>query len=604
MVNLIINGREIQAEDNETLLQIARDNGIDIPTLCHFANLNDSGSCRICVVEIEGEERLAAACNTIAYDGMNVVTDSDRVKAARKTALQLLLSQHDLNCAYCKRNGTCRFQRLLLDENLIEWDQSGSFMIELPSPYGKQLAKGRRIEWAENSIIQRDENKCIRCGRCIAACNHLEGIGVWSARGTGSRATVAIGNGNNMREAGCVACGQCITHCPTGALTEKDNVQDFLNAIADPNKITVVQVAPATRTSWGTELGFDEGELSIEKMVAALKKLGVDYVFDTSFAADLTIMEEGTELLGILKKDQNNECQKKWPMFTSCCPAWVQHAKNSHKDLLPFLSTAKSPMMMLGATIKNWFSGQIRVKPENICSIAIMPCTAKKAEILMPMDTHSNTSDVDISITTRELIRAIKTVDIDVGALEEVPLDDPLGTFTGAGIIFGSTGGVMEAALRTAYYLTVGDNPDINSFDFFESKFGNWKEGAFPIGDQVVKCAVVHGLNNTDSLINAIRNGKTEYDFVEVMACPTGCAGGGGQPIDGSDSELGMLRGQQLRNIDKEVVPIRYSHENPQIQKLYSSFFGYPCSPLSHHLLHIEHIEREPFSYEKEVAYE
>lgn len=321
MVGLTIDGRYLEVEDGTTVLEAARSIGVDIPTLCHLPELNDIGACRVCVVEVEGEERLEAACNTAARCGMAVLTKTDRVAEARKTALQLLLSQHDLNCAYCKRNGTCRFQALLLEAGLIEWDPTGTFMTELPTPYETNLVKGRRAEWPEQSIVQRNENLCVKCGRCIAACNRLENIGVWDFVGTGERSTVGVANGMNMRQAGCVACGQCITHCPTGALSERDDTQRLLDAIADPTMTTVVQIAPATRTSWGVGLGAEDGELGVERMVAALKALGVDYVFDTSLAADLTIMEEGTELLSRLDVGEDaSSASVSWPMFTSCCP--------------------------------------------------------------------------------------------------------------------------------------------------------------------------------------------------------------------------------------------------------------------------------------------
>lgn len=586
---VVIDGKDVETTDGATILQAARSAGVDIPTLCYFADLNDIGACRVCVVEVEGEDRLAASCNTHVRDGMVVHTDTDAVREARTCALQLLLSRHDLNCAYCFRNGTCRFQALLLDAGLIEWDPTGTFMMESPSPYSRRLLKGRRAEWPSGAIVQRNENRCVKCGRCVAACNRLEGIGVWEFVGSGERSAIGVRNGATTREAGCVACGQCITHCPTAALTERDDTQRLLDAIADPAKTTVVQVAPAARTSWGVGLDAADGALSVERMVAALKKMGVDYVFDTSLAADLTIMEEGTELLQGLGAGAPEDGVK-WPMFTSCCPAWVKRAKAAYPDVVGHLSTAKSPMMMFGAVIKTWFAEKNGLAPEDVFSVAIMPCTAKKHEIELPMNSHEGTPDMDVSLTTRELTRMIKTSGIDVNTLEDMPLDDPLGTFTGAGIIFGTTGGVMEAALRTAYYVATGQLPPPDGFDFAVSEHGAWTEGAFDMDGTSVRCAVVHGLSNADALLNAIREGVVEYDFVEVMACPSGCAGGGGQPIDGSDRELGLVRGQTLREMDRTQTPLRYSHENPQVQMLYDEFFGKPCSELAHHLLHTVHM--------------
>ncbi len=587
---VVIDGHAIETTDNATILEAARAAGIAIPTLCHFADLNDIGACRVCVVEVEGEDRLAASCNTCVQDGMVVRTDTDAVREARTVALQLLLSHHDLNCAYCKRNGTCRFQTLLLDAGLVEWDPTGTFMTEAPSAYPRHLEKGRRAAWPAQAIIQRDENRCVKCGRCIAACERLEDIGVWDFVGSGSRSTVGVRGATTAREAGCVACGQCITHCPTAALTERDDTQKLLDAIADPAKTTVVQIAPATRTSWGVGLGAEDGSLSVERMVAALKALGVDYVFDTCLAADLTIMEEGTELLSGLGSQAPDENGVTWPLFTSCCPAWVKHAKGAHHDVVEHLSTAKSPMMMFGAVAKTWFAENKGIAPADLFSVAIMPCTAKKHEIELPVNAHEDARDMDASLTTRELVRMIQASGIDVNALEDAPLDDPLGTFTGAGVIFGTTGGVMEAALRTAYYVATGELPPPDDFHFAVSPHGAWTEGSFDMKDSAVRCAVVHGLANAGALLDAIRAGVVEYDFVEVMACPSGCAGGGGQPIDGTDRELGLVRGQTLRAIDRDKMPIRYSHENPQIRMLYDEFFGKPCSELAHHLLHTVHM--------------
>ena len=593
MVNVIIDGIALEAEEGTTILEAAQHAGVQIPTLCFLAQLNDIGSCRVCVVEVEGEDRLVASCNTVVREGMVVNTDTDQVRTARTTALPLLLSQHDLNCAYCPRTGTCRFQKLLLDAGLIAWDPSGLFVTETPSPYAKQLVQGKRATWPAERIVQRDENRCIHCGRCIAACDRLEDIGVWAFRGTGSRSTVGVADGMSMRQAGCVSCGQCITHCPTGALSERDDTSLLLDAIADPEQTTVVQIAPATRTSWGVGLGADDGALPVERMVAALKQLGVDYVFDTSLAADLTIMEEGTELLERLTNRTASDDGITWPLFTSCCPAWVQHAKDHHPDALAHLSTSKSPMMMLGAVTKTWFAEKQGIKPENIFSVALMPCTAKKAEITLPMNSHPNIPDMDAALTTRELTRMIKNADIDVDGLEDMPLDDPLGTFTGAGVIFGTTGGVMEAALRTAFYVATGQTAPPDSFTFAVGEHGAWTEGTFDMNGTSVRCAVVHGLSNAHALLEALRAGVVTYDFVEVMACPGGCAGGGGQPIDGSDCERGLQRGQTLRSIDKTQMPLRYSHENPQIKMLYDVFFGKPCSERAHHLLHTIHLPHD-----------
>ena len=589
MVELVINDILVSAEEDATILAAARACGIDIPTLCYFEGLNDIGACRVCVVEVEGEERLSAACNTVVRPGMVVRTDSERVRASRRASLQLILSQHDLNCAYCTRNGTCRLQKLLLDEGLIEWDPFGEVMIEKPIPYAKTLLRGKRSQWPSDETIQRRANLCIKCGRCVAACRHLEGIGVWDFIGSGAASNIGVTGGAQMKEMGCVACGQCITHCPTGALSERDDIQRLLDAVADPSVTTVVQIAPATRTSWGVGLGAEDGALPLERMVAALKKIGVDYVFDTCFAADLTIMEEATELLRVLAERTPDENGVVWPMFTSCCPAWVRHAKVARRDALPHLSTAKSPMMMFGAVVKTWFAERNGIDPTKLFSVALMPCTAKKDEVRLPMESNEGVPDMDASLTTRELQRMVRDAGIDPAQLEDAPLDNPLGEFTGAGVIFGTTGGVMEAALRSGYFFATGELPAPDAFVFAPSCVGPWSEATFDIAGTTVRCAVASGLAHADELIDAIAAGRVEYEFVEIMACPSGCAGGGGQPIDGTDRELGLRRGQTLRTIDATQKQLRYSHENPVIKVLYDEFLGAPCSEKAHHLLHTHH---------------
>lgn len=591
MVEVTIDDVLVSVEENTTILAAARKAGIQIPTLCYFEDLNDIGACRVCVVEVEGKNRLAAACNTAVQPNMVVHTDTERVHAARVAALQLILSQHDLNCSYCTRDGSCRLQKLLMEYDLIERDEMFDMVVEKPLPYEKNLIKGKRTQWKAETPIQRKTNLCIKCGRCVAACRYLEGIGVWDFIGSGAVSNVGVRNGSYMKAEGCVACGQCITHCPTGALSERDDIQLLLDAIADPEVTTVVQVAPATRTSWGVGLGADDGTLSVERMAGALKKLGVDYVFDTSFAADLTIMEEGTELLHVLGERTPDENGITWPMFTSCCPAWVKHVKNAHPDVLGHLSTAKSPMMMFGAVAKTWFAKQRDIDPAKMFSVALMPCTAKKTEVKLGMQANEGVDDMDASLTTRELVRMIRDAGIDVNAIEDAPLDDPLGAYTGAGVIFGTTGGVMEAALRSAYYFVTGEVPaDPEGFAFEPAGEGRpWTEASFDLAGTQVRCAVASGLANAQKLLDAIRSGVVAYEFVEIMACPSGCAGGGGQPIDGTDRELGLARGGTLRGIDRTVTPLRYSHENPVVQTLYREFLGEPCGEVAHHLLHVEH---------------
>lgn len=593
MVELVINDAPVCVDEGTTILEAARSIGVDIPTLCYFEGLNDIGACRVCVVEVEGQDRLLAACNTAVSSGMVIHTHSERVRAARRVALELILSQHELNCAYCPRDTTCRLQAQLLEYGLIEKDEMLGMTIEAPIPYSKNLIKGRRSRWNPASPIQRRTNLCIKCGRCVAACKKLEGIGVWDFIGTGQASNVGVRDGLFIKDAGCVACGQCITHCPTGALTERDDVQLLLNAIADPSVTTVVQIAPATRTSWGVGLGAEDGSLPVERMVGALKELGVDYVFDTSFAADLTIMEEGTELLQVLKQRVPDENGVVWPMFTSCCPAWVSHAKNAHSDVLSHLSTAKSPMMMFAAVIKTWFAQRTGIDPSKLFSVALMPCTAKKTEIKLPMAANEGIPDMDASLTTRELIRMVRDKGIDIAKTADASFDDPMGDYTGAGVIFGTTGGVMEAALRSAYFFVTGELPPDPETPFAFKPAGEgkpWTEASFDLVGTQVRCAVVSGLGNAQKLLDSIRSGQVAYEFVEVMACPSGCAGGGGQPIGLEDKELGLERGGTLRAIDRRVTPLRYSHENPDIKALYDNYLGSPCSERAHHLLHTEYV--------------
>ena len=385
-----------------------------------------------------------------------------------------------------------------------------------------------------------------------------------------------------MMEAGCVSCGQCITHCPVGALSERDDIARLRAAIADPDITTVVQIAPATRTAWASAFGEADGDLGVERMCAALKEMGVDYVFDTVFTADLTIMEEGTELLNIIKSGDT----ERLPLFTSCCPGWVRFARNRYPETAAHLSSAKSPMQMFGAVIKTWFAEKNNLDPAKIFSVALMPCTAKKDEIQLPhMSAHPPVPDMDASLTTREFVRMIKQDEIDVTTLADQPLDNPLDVGTGAGVIFGVTGGVMEAALRTAAAIMTGENPEPRGFEFTPAEEGPWKEAVFDLAGTPIHCAVVHGLNNTDQLIAAVDAGKVSYDFIEVMACPTGCAGGGGQPIDGSDRELGAERGTVLRKLD-DAATIRFSHENPVVQTIYKEYFDAPCSEKAERYLH------------------
>ena len=568
MVNLKIDGIAVSVPENTTILEAAASVGIKIPTLCYLKGINEIGACRICVVEIEGQEKLRAACNNPVEEGMSVLTDSPKVRKAKKTNLQLILSQHDSKCTTCHRNGNCTLQSLAED-----------FGITL-NPYPVTPAKGN---WDKNYHLIREDSKCIKCMRCVQVCDKIQTLSIWDVNSTGSHTTVGVSGGKKINEINCALCGQCITHCPVGALHERDDTAKVMRAAADEKLVTVVQIAPAVRAAWAEHLGLEREDATVKKLVSALRKMGFDYIFDTNFSADLTIMEEGSEFVDKLThKDEN-----KFPMFTSCCPGWVRFLKTEYPDMVDMLSTAKSPQAMFGAVTKTYFAEKIGKTPEEIFSISIMPCTSKKSEIEIETINGSGAKDVDAVLTTREVERLIKSANIDIDTLEEEEFDSPLGDGSGAAVIFGSTGGVMEAALRSAYFLVTGKNPDPDAFKAVRGFNGPWREAQIDIDGTVINVAVASGLGNARQLIEAIRAGKVNYDFVEIMACPGGCGGGGGQPIhDGQ--ELAQVRDENLYVIDKNN-PIRFSHENPAVIKVYEEYFEKPLSHKAHELLHTDH---------------
>lgn len=568
MVNLKIDGIAVSVPENTTILEAAVKAGIRIPTLCFLKDLNEIGACRICVVEIEGTDKLRAACNNPVEEGMVVYTDSPKVRKARKTNLQLILSQHDSKCTTCYRNGNCSLQSL-----------ADSFGIT-NNPFAETPAKNK---WNYEFPLIREESKCIKCMRCIQICDKIQSLNIWDLKGTGSHTTVGVTGGKTIDSVHCSLCGQCITHCPVGALHERDDTAKVIRALEDEKKVTVVQIAPAVRAAWGEHLGLKREDATVKKLVAALRKIGFNYIFDTNFSADLTIMEEGSEFIEKLThKDEN-----KFPMFTSCCPGWVRFIKTEYPDMVDMLSTAKSPQAMFGAVTKTYFAEKIGVAPENIFSVSIMPCTSKKSECDIETLNGSGEKDVDIVLTTREVDRLIKASNIDVSALEEEEFDSPLGDGSGAAVIFGATGGVMEAALRSAYYLVTGKNPDPDAFKAVRGFDGPWREAQIDIDGTVVNVAIASGLANARALLEAIRAGKVNYDFVEIMACPGGCGGGGGQPIHDGE-ELAQVRDANLYMLDKNN-PIRFSHENPAVLKVYEEYFGKPLSHKAHELLHTDH---------------
>ena len=571
MVTLTIDNRSVQVPEGTTILQAAQSAGITIPHLCYLKDINEIAACRVCCVEVEGERAMVTACNSPVREGMVVHTNSPRARRTRRTNVELILSQHDCKCATCVRSGNCQLQTIANDLGILS------------VPYETQLPKGLRGAWTTTFPLYHDYNKCIKCMRCVQICDKVQSLSIWDVAGTGGRTTVDVSNNRVIKDSDCALCGQCITHCPVGGLRERDDTGRAFAALADPDKITVVQVAPAVRTAWGEYFGLSREEATMERMAACLRRLGFDYVFDTNFSADLTIMEEGNEFLHRLKSGGLT----RWPMFTSCCPGWVRFLKGQYPELTGQLSTSKSPQQMFGSVTKSWFAKKLGVEPEQICCVSIMPCVAKKAECELPTMATEHGPDVDMVLTTRELVRMLRADQISPASMPEEALDSPLGTHTGAGAIFGATGGVMEAALRTASYVLTGENPDPDAFAAVRTGPG-LREVTYEIAGVPVRCAVASGLGNARQLIEQLKAGKVHYDFVEVMACPGGCVGGGGQPISAEDEERYGVRGERLYHLDK-ANPMRFSHENPDVQTLYEEFLGQPLSEKAEELLHTNH---------------
>ena len=571
MVKLTINGIPCKVREGTTILEAARTVGIAIPTLCYLKDINEIGACRVCLVEVDGAEKLVAACNTPVSAGMNVRTNSPKVREARRTNVELIISQHNGNCITCVRSGNCALQTLSNDLHIY------------PDVYPADV---RQKNWNKDFVLIRDESKCIKCMRCIQICDKVQGLHIWDVANTGGRTTVAVSGLRDIENTDCSLCGQCVTHCPVGALyARNDSVYDFSLAGPQASKdtIMVAQIAPAVRTSWGEEFGLSPEYATVGRLAAILRRIGVDYVFDTNFSADLTIMEESAEVLHRLTDGKEH----RYPMFTSCCPGWVRFMKSQYPDMVENLSTSKSPQAMFGAIAKTYFARKIGVSADRIHCVSIMPCIAKKAECAIPSINDSGADrDVDSVWSVREVARLIRRESIDVTQMPEEELDSPLGEGTGAAVIFGTTGGVMEAALRTAYYKLTGENPPMDTFK--EIRTGKpWREAEFNVAGTVVRIAVVSGLGNTRELIRALRRDQVHYDFVEVMACPGGCVGGGGQPIHDGE-EWAETRTKVLRTLDSHSK-LRCSHDNPEIQRLYSDYLGEPLSGIAEKLLHTDH---------------
>lgn len=565
MVNLKIDGQQIAVPAGTTILDAATRVGIKIPHLCYLKDINEIGACRVCLVEKVGMEKLVTACNTEVEEGVEILTNSPRVREVRRINVELILSDHDCKCVQCVKSGNCTLQKIANDLGIID------------QPYKDVHEKTR---WDFELPLIREASKCVKCMRCVQICDKVQGLNVWDINGSGYRASVGVSNNRKITEADCALCGQCITHCPVGALRERDDLRLLRDALADPEKITMVQIAPAVRTAWGEGIGISKTEATTGKMVSALRRIGFDYIFDTTYSADLTIMEEGSEFI----ERFTHKDQYRWPMFTSCCPGWVRFAKTQYPEFVKNLSTAKSPQQMFGAMAKTYIAQKLGVDSDKIFSVSIMPCLSKKYEKGVPqVDDAGHGKDVDLVLTTREMDRLIRADNIQAHDLKEEEFDEIFGEGSGAGVIFGATGGVMEAALRSAYFLTTGENPEADSFKSVRGMDG-WKEATFEIKGMKIKVAVASGLGNTRKLMEAIKRGDVSYDFVEIMACPGGCVGGGGQPMkDGY--EFAEARGEILYGLDK-FSNLRFSHENSAVKLTYEEFLGEPNSHRAHQLLH------------------
>ena len=580
MINVIIDDKHVQVPAGTTIHMAAKEVGINIPTLCYL-NLKDFGcvnkvaSCRVCVVEVEGKGNLAPACSTPVFEGMKVCTNSIRVLNSRKTVLELMLSDHPKDCLTCQKSGECELQSLAISFGIREIKYQGK-----ESTYRKDATK---------SII-RDRDKCIMCRRCETMCNEVQTVGVLSAIDRGFNAVVSTALEMDLKDSVCTFCGQCVAVCPTGALVERDATWDVLAALANPKKTVIVQTAPAVRTALGEEFGYPAGTGVTGKLAAALRKLGFSKVFDTDFAADLTIMEEASELLDRLTRYKAGDKTVKLPLLTSCCPAWVNFFEHNFPDLLDIPSSAKSPMQMFSAVAKNIYTKELGIDRKDLVVVSVMPCLAKKYEADREEFSKDGNYDTDIVITTRELARLIKYANINFHSLEDEDFDKPLGESTGAGVIFGRTGGVIEAALRTAADWYTGES--LEKIDYKEVRgLEGVRSADVKVGDLDLKIGIAHGLGEARKLLNEIRAGKSQYHAIEIMACKGGCIGGGGQPYHHGDTEILKKRISVINSEDTSKT-LRKSHENPYIKRLYEAYFDKPMSHNAHELLHTRYFEK------------
>ncbi|ADL11820.1 NADH-dependent [FeFe] hydrogenase, group A6 [Acetohalobium arabaticum] len=569
-VRLTIDGQEVEVEKGSTVLEAARELGIELPTLCYHEELTLFGSCRVCEVEDEETGNLMASCVTPVTEGMKIRTNSSKARRARRMNVELLLANHPNECLTCDRNGTCELQQIAYDLGVHDIRFEGD-------------TRDHPID-NDGPCLERDPNKCILCGRCVRVCNEIQEVAALDFTERGFNSTVTTAFDLPQSEINCTNCGQCAVVCPVGAITEVSEISDVWDALEDEDQHVVVQVAPAIQASIGEEFGMEPGTIVTGKLVTALQELGFDKIFSTEFTADLTIMEEGNELLKRIKG------QKKLPQFTSCCPGWVKFCEHNYPEYLDNLSTAKSPQQMFSTLAKTYYAEQEDIDPEDIFTVSVMPCTAKKFEKNREEMADSGHQDTDAVLTTREAARMIKEMGIQFHKLTDSKYDKMMGAHTGAGTIFGTTGGVMEAALRTAYEVLTDD--ELPRLDLTEVRgMDGIRDANVQLNGDNVKVAVVHGLKNAADLLDKIEAGEIEYDFVEVMACPGGCIGGGGQPFASTTMDVKAKRAEALYQTDKANT-IRKSHENPQIIKLYEDYLGEPLSSDSHHLLHTSYQER------------
>ena len=580
MVNIKINGFDYQVPAGSTILEAAHSVGIEIPTLCYLKEINAIGACRICVVEVKGARSLVAACVFPVNEGMEIYTNTPKVIEARKTTLELILSTHKKECLSCVRSGNCELQKLCKDYGIEDENAFKGEMISYP------------IDTSATHMY-RDNEKCILCRRCVAVCDKTQAVSVIGANARGFDTHIGSAFEYKLGDVACISCGQCITACPTGALSERDDTQKVFDAINDPEKHVIVQTAPAVRVGLGEEFGYEMGSIVTGKMVAALKMLGFDRVFDTNFAADLTIMEEATEFLDRFNKKEN------LPLITSCSPGWVKYCEHYYPEFINNLSSCKSPQGMFGSVAKTFYAQKMGIDPENIFVVSVMPCTAKKFEAeRVDHSAVKGLADIDASITVRELARMIKKAGINFKNIPDMEFDAPFGLGSGAGTIFGATGGVMEAALRTAYEVVTGNElTDLTTFKAVRGVEGV-KEASYDLNGVTVNVAVASGLANAKKVLDMVKNGEKNYDFIEIMACPGGCVNGGGQPIVPASvrnfTDIRAVRAAGLYN-DDEGLPVRKSHQNEDVKAIYEEFFGEPGSHKAHEILHTGYTVRTKY---------